>query len=724
MLNQNIRPKRTFIAYCVLAEKLNTPGVGPIQALIPFVAEACQHLAGELFDAEKLSRAVSEHYGIQIPRLAALGLAEQLASEGLLTVVSERQQSTIYKFSYLADTSQPSPVTEMEVESIFNSFAEYCKSDALLGTIDDSTLQSAFLERLLNVDSMRILSRKEASISAKKSSDTLVLVRPQEDQRNVKELRLDFKVSQFLIDLRENNAPRFEQVSNVAFANMAAEAIACFREPPEEVSSLSSLTVYLDSPLLLDILGVNSEYSDYGTELLSIIKKSGAVPAVFDHCVDEAESAIHSHLSYLRSGINKHNSHYGMSTKPDLLSSLIGNVAERADKQYGIQIHRDPETQMHRRAQSTVGDIETEMNKRMLAWGKPEAKEYDRKSVWAMLATRDANQPSTRICDSKWILLTRNTPLVSISNDAWKVWLKGSTKHSLSFIERCSPIAMSDKQFSGYIWARTGGGNGAISRARLLAHCSSAVRPRADVKARAYNLVLELSGRQEADHMAALLEDREGAKALMRATAGDPEDVTKERLPFIIHEVKLAAGEYAATVVREEKEKEIELVQQKHQEQLIQAEAETQKNEESLKATISEVSMQLLQEQQEKLDLKLKHEALTVALAEQEAAKLKRKSEILASAYLIGAKEIRKYCWYVGVITFLLVINASLYSGDHIFISALIFALLAILGFWFAQDYLTKQILKLAFKKYKSEIKRADASIAISEDVPDFSKRE
>ena len=77
------KPKRALIAYCVLAERLRTPGVGRMQALTPFLAEACRQFSGELFDASKFSNAVAERYGIRIPRLAALGLAEQLASNGL-----------------------------------------------------------------------------------------------------------------------------------------------------------------------------------------------------------------------------------------------------------------------------------------------------------------------------------------------------------------------------------------------------------------------------------------------------------------------------------------------------------------------------------------------------------------------------------------------------------------------------------------------------------------
>ncbi|WHQ45821.1 hypothetical protein [Alcaligenes faecalis] len=74
------------------------------------------------------------------------------------------------------------------------------------------------------------------------------------------------------------------------------------------------------------------------------------------------------------------------------------------------------------------------------------------------------------------------------------------------------------------------------------------------MKAKAYNLLLELQGKEEADDLAALLEDREGVRALMRVSKGDPEDITPERMPFIVEKVKLAAGEFAAAKEREQGE--------------------------------------------------------------------------------------------------------------------------------------------------------------------------
>ncbi len=722
------KPKRALIAYCVLAQRLNTPGLSPTQALTPFLAEASQQFAGELFDALKLSDSVAEHFGIRIPRLAILGLAEQLARDGILTAISGHQSSTVYQYAKaptIVDAIPSFPVTEAEVEAVLSSFVTYCRTDARLDSKSEQSLHAAFLDRLLNTDSMRILGRREASIAAKKTTDTLVLSKASSpgEVPDAQELHLDFLVSQFLLDLREKNTPAFERVSNVAFANMAAEAIACFREPSTATGSLKGLTVYLDTPLLLDMLGVNAEYTEYGQELLGAIKTSGAKAAMFDHCVAEAEAAVQAQLAYLRSGINRVSADWGTGATPDLLAALVQNVGERAEKRLGIELHRDPEINLHRRSQGTVGDIEAAMSERMRAWRNEDAKEHDRKSIWAMLAIRDTSKLCARLCDSEFLLLTRNTPLVGIANTAWVTWLKGSTTHSGTHIDRWAPVAMSDKQFAGYLWMRSGGGNASISRARLLAHCSSAVRPRADVKARAYNMVLELSGRAEADDISALLEDREGARALMRATKGDPEDVTRERMPFILEQVKLAAGEFAAAVAREEGAQQLAEAQRAHQQEVEGLKREAAATEANLDGRAREAQAALVQQQQEQLRLETEKTALHNALEAQVAAEEKRRIRILRDGLEAGVTSYRVCRWVAAILFGVSSGLIAQLATSNPTIAVVLTAILGTVGFWFVPDLLHGPIHRLAMKRLCSVVSAKDSSIGIPKPSPDFKNR-
>ena len=506
----------------------------------------------------------------------------------------------------------------------------------------------------------------------------------------------------------------------MAFANMAAEAIACFRDPPAGNTSLIGLTVYLDSPLLLDMLGVNVEYAAYGQELLEAIRASGAKAAVFDHCVAEAEGAIHAQLSHLRSGVNLIASSWGTTAKPDLLAALIGNVGERAAQRLGISVQRDPEINLHRRAASTVGDIEAQMMNRMQAWRNAEAKEHDRKSVWAMLAIRDTTQPCPRLCDSKWLLLTRNTALVGIANTAWTAWLQGATNHSSTHVERWAPVAVSDKQFAGYLWTRSGGGDNSMSKARLLAHCSAAVRPRADIKARAYNLMLELSGRAEADDLAALMEDREGARALMRATKGDPEDVTRERMPFILETVKLAAGEFAAEAVRLEKDRQLAEVEAAHSREIerLRIEAEQVRKSHDAATKLSEVA--LVQQQSEQQALTVQNEMLKANLTQAATAEADRRSRILQEGLDAGSYMYKSLRWAIAIAFGGATWLTATLSATRPELAAGLSLVLAVAGFWFVPDVLDRPLGLLAMRRLRSVVSDRDSSIDVPLQLPDF----
>ena len=734
------KPKRALLAYCALTQKLSTPGVGITDALVPFLAEACFELEGQLFDAGKFSNAVFGRFGIKIPRLAALGLTEVLHKNQLLEPVSSAGSSTVYRHRKKNRSGEHgvNAITEGQVDGVLNSFVAFCQSDVRLKDLSRETLEAAFLDRLLNVDSMRLLGRKESGIGIKKNPGTIVLnsVKQQEFGETAKEeLHLDFMMSQFLLDLQQTDATKFELVSDIAFANMAAEAIACFCEPSNEKSSLEGFTVYLDSPLLLDMLGVNTEYSEYGRELLETIKSSGASPAVLDHCVLEAEATITAQLSYLRSGVNARSNRWGTSTKADLLSALAGNVGMRAYQRLGIEIHRDPDTSsLHRRSPNAVGSIETEIQSRMQSWRNSDARDHDRKSIWSLLAIRDTSVPCPRICDSKWIFITRNTPLVSIANSAWERWLSETTKHSAVHVEKWAPVSMSDKQFAGYIWAREGGGKASIPKARLLANCSAAVRPRADVKAKAYNLALEMNGKPEADDLAALFEDREGGKSLMRATCGDPEDVTPERLPYIIEQVKLAAGEFAAQKARQEASLEIQAKEEAHRAEVerLRAESEAmirqreqarQQVEEKLLREKKEADATLLQEQHEREDLESRNQILLKEIAEREGTEKRRITGILVDAFDFSQRLYHRMRWLIAILYASLVIFAGAITTDYPVGGVTLTAVLTLLGFWFVPNVLHKLIHRLSNHQLRRFVLYKDRSIEVPEINPDYENR-
>ena len=590
------KPKRAFLAYCALADRLQKPKAGLMEALIPFFAPVCRDLAGKMFDASAFASEVESRYGLQIPRLAVLGLAEQLNREGLLKNVSSSGITPIYQYAAVEQASfEDVPgVTEDEIDRVLADFVAICRTDERLAGLSDDKLHENFLERLLHVDSMRILSRKDVAVGTKRNNTTITRKPTELDSTNHQALRLDFHVAQFLLDLKGGKPDLFNRVSDIAFANMAAEALACFRDPVGETSTLEGFSIYLDSPLLLDILGVNAEYKEYGSELLEMVHAANATALVFDDAVGEAEGVVAARLAAARSGKVSATARWA-ATAPHVLNALVGQIGAQAGAK-NIGTKPDPTLDLIGRAPDTCGSIQSYMDGQMAAWQNDEARQHDQRSVWSMLRIRDSSTLRTKIREGRTVFIARNTALVRIANEAWRMWLRGR-RHSRDSAERWAPVAMSDKQLAGFLWLQAGGaGNGLMSRSRLLAHCSSAIRPRPDVKARAYNLVLTLNGETEADTISALMEDKEGERALMRATRGDPEDVTPERLPFIIDQIKLAAGEYAATHARDEARAAAIAKQEEHDQEVARVRDAGQEKVVQVTNQADELAKQLAQE--------------------------------------------------------------------------------------------------------------------------------
>ena len=259
-----------------------------------------------------------------------------------------------------------------------------------------------------------------------------------------------------------------------------------------------------------------------------------------------------------------------------------------------------------------------------------------------------------------------------------------------------------------------------MSKARLLAHCSAAVRPRADIKARAINLVLELSGRQEADDVAALLEDREGARALMRATKGDPEDVTKERIPYIMEAVKLAAGEFAAQVARQESDAHLAQVQSAHDEEVRRLEGQAEAARQAHSAHAQASKLELVQKQEDQQALAAQNKILQRNLEYTAIAEKDRRDRILQDGLEAGAYLYKSLRWLAAVLFGVASGAVAFLANSRPDLAVGFSVLLGFVGFWFVPDLLDRPLTAIALKRLRSFVADRDPVISLPSSTPDF----
>ena len=201
--------------------------------------------------------------------------------------------------------------------------------------------------------------------------------------------------------------------------------------------------------------------------------------------------------------------------------------------------------------------------------------------------------------------------------------------------------------------------------------------------------MLELHGKLVAEHIAALLEDREGERALMRATRADPEDVTQERLPFILEQVKLAAGEFAAATVRDLAKEELDKVNLAHEEELelIKREAEAQRLRSEAQA--ADVTDALVQERLERQQLQGQLGVVAAQLDEAERGRTRRELALVDRAFKDSVAAHRRMRWeLVGLFAATsLWASTSATDWEPAFQLLSTFILTAF-GFWFVPEFL------------------------------------
>ena len=184
----------------------------------------------------------------------------------------------------------------------------------------------------------------------------------------------------------------------------------------------------------------------------------------------------------------------------------------------------------------------------------------------------------------------------------------------------------------------------------------------------------------------------------MRATRGDPEDMTPERMPFILEKVKLAAGEFAAAVVRAEADRTKELLLTSHAQELEWARQEAEVTDARAKATVREVNANFVSEEIERQALAARNLALQSALHQQQAAEVRRQRHVLRAGFAEGVKVYKGLRWTLAVCVGFLSGFAAHISVSQPVLSVALVAVIGFTCFWFVPELLDKPLNAAAAK--------------------------
>lgn len=280
---------RSLVTFAFVRDALQSGDI--VAGLFPLFAPAIKRRHGKTFDPAVFAKDLEELCGLAVHPYIIEDWAPRMAQHELLIEHDKELVGTRSVTTYIcADPNIPDLVDlESRIVRLFDGFETYAK--VLLKSHGLTAPARAVLERELVT---RIQSMGFDNILAKpdrgNGANVLTLERrPAEQSPDQHEAQImDVICATFIIELHRRQPEQFALVTELAAGALAAEVVLSFRVPPKTGSSFKGMKVFLDSPLILDLLDVGGqEERDFARYLVDALRKEGAIVATYEHNVGE-----------------------------------------------------------------------------------------------------------------------------------------------------------------------------------------------------------------------------------------------------------------------------------------------------------------------------------------------------------------------------------------------------------------------------------------------------
>lgn len=659
-----MKTTRALIAFAYVADQFGKTN-DLAQGLVPLFAPLISARAGSAFEPRQFVADVKKTYDLDMHPYVAEQFAPALAAHGFLE--ANRKGDIVHYRNLECEISEP-PVREEQLQVLADGFVEFAKPKLKkLGLRSEiSALKDALFDRLVRPEFLALLLRP---IVPAVGPETLTLRKNDGSQSNEEdkdEQHYDYLVASYMLDIYAKEPTQFDLLVAATSGSLVAEVVLDLQHPPTSGDPLGDVQVAIDSPLVLDALGLGLEgATEYAKQLIAQIKTAGATPGIFDATVEEIRRALKSPLENYERGLEL----YGplgrrLKTNPALapyVRSIIPKLTGEIED-LGIEIF---EIVPAFRAEGRKYFTETKEGELANVLGDYDtdgARAHDARAVADVLRIRGGYEVKS-ISESTIVFVTRNARLARLS----RRFLEREGLASDAYFPPC----ITDRYLAGILWISLGGGGETLSKLRLIANCSAALVPRQDLVRRMHKFFEKLNP-DMVERFEALMTNERAEFFLMDRTVNDASLITQDNYEEIYRDIE----EVAAERVSKRKDKEIESLKEEHERHLIDITKVHQEKflEESTK------SVELEAEARRRTVEAIRHAAEKDAVA----SRLRESDQRWANACLEAGRKAGRRAWggYVFVLALITAATPFL-SGDGLvplIIAAVLSFALALLG--------------------------------------------
>jgi|GEM_PF-6690176 len=561
------------------------------KGLIPLFSPILTGKYGQKFEPKMFIHDLETSYGLKLHPYVAEQFVPKMVQAGLLF----EAPSSKYEKSFIIGKIEPAVDKELEskIKSIFENYEKLCTEYVKRVNLQPKVFDygQEFSKRLARAD-----YNNEAGFTGNETSFGTIA--------KSYESTLDYAFYRLVGLLIEKGGKSLEVLEAAYSGALLAEVILSLKEPNFEKDCIEGKKFYLDTSILINILGFNDSYSvECSRDILKQIKDLKGIATTTESYIAEVNNSIRRAIkNHDEKGERTSSISLYMSKNPNKVIDVRHSQTRVKSllEDSGIDISPKLTNISNKISSIRATTLRDNILSKLSSWYKhEEAALHDAETV-AYVVSDHGYKSVEQIVESKSFYITHNCKQVNTVNDYLY-------SHNI-FVKPDITTILSEKNFAVFLWVLTGGKGKDIASNSLLSNCSKVMEMHRDVFIRISSFLNDLTEEQEKIFEDIINNDR-ALNCFMDEVAGDINQVTKENISSIaesslsklIEEVKEEATDKIQAI-------QSDFAQQKGSFEILESKFDRAINTIKQKANIENKLEIELQKKQDELDL-LKAEA-------------------------------------------------------------------------------------------------------------------
>ena len=287
------------------------------------------------------------------------------------------------------------------------------------------------------------------------------------------EEHVDYIISAFVKRCLEKDEQGFKYLEDIAKGCMMANVVY-YEDPGLAAEKFDGVTFYLDTPFLLDAVGVNgNDFQKARTELIDLLLEAGAELRVFSATLDESRRVIDAVAQKPESERQRRIPTANSPIQSLLSSSDLKMLSEKfADKLRGMRIRIEEKPDFERWLSLDEGDLENRLIKAGYNENKPDTIRHDVEALMAIHRLRKGRTPG-RLENCTAAFVTKNSALCRVGTEFFA--------DQVGPAARDAPPCVLNDNLATRVWLKMPNEAPDLPRKQLLAHSYAALLPDDDL---------------------------------------------------------------------------------------------------------------------------------------------------------------------------------------------------------------------------------------------------